>query len=363
MPPFYPVNQFGVWPIDHPHVEYRCTMVLTRVRCVVDLNIDKDRVLALLLMWDADRCLCDDPEFLIHDSVKYSFAHHWHTQAALDQWIATGKTNGIIFEHAVPRKVVFDGLVRLARGGQLRTWNDVLAYLQPLRAIALVTRAEDQELNAAGLKQCMPEDWAGDAFARYEHPKVGITLLPPNPQDPPPVARRRTTRIQRDGQPLARREKIALLAQVLDRRGADSPYLQVGSADDRLAAGRGTDRLCDSVLSREWLNVDRNLVRNNHATDAWATGLPVAAWFEVYDNVLELKVGVGEHHTAGRSAGIRAKLKDSGYDDRGAPLVLQIPLDEDAGEALSTGLDLLKPHLEGITAAMIAAGAYPVVPA
>ncbi len=190
---FYGEGYFGAWPLHHPHVEYRCSLVLARVNAYLERKDTNQTALHNVLMWEADRCLCDHPDTLAHDRIKFSFEHHWHTQAARDRYAANKGPKGLTFEHAVPRLVVFTELVRRVGSSdadeRLDTWQKVRDFLRPLRAIALITVEEDKEFNrrqANGrtLRQSMPSDWTWkepDPFARYKVVADRFQLIRPTP--------------------------------------------------------------------------------------------------------------------------------------------------------------------------------------
>jgi hypothetical protein len=182
---FYGENNFGLWSQNNPRVQADCEVVLAALRAYLHPGLGGQRAhhtaLGWLITWAVDRSTYDLPEnWGNRDGAVGDPRYHWHTQGALENWQANDErsTNLNSFDHATPRNVVKAGLTALYHGGNLTTWEQVRDYLKPRRAMAVLTVAEHQQLNHAGLGAAMPNpDETANPFARYQ--AVGIVLLPP----------------------------------------------------------------------------------------------------------------------------------------------------------------------------------------
>ncbi len=98
-----------------------------------------------------------------HDG-KYQGCRFW-SRGALESGIE------LRHEHVVPRRVI----ISLLLDAQDATDERIRAVLQ-LCVGAVITKEEDQHLNAVGFRARMPEDWDGsEPFARYR--AAGIELV------------------------------------------------------------------------------------------------------------------------------------------------------------------------------------------
>jgi hypothetical protein len=309
-------------------------------------------------MWDADRCLCDMRR---QDDVKKRPEYHWHTAQAAEA-IAEGESGSVVFEHAIPRKVVFDGLRAAHAADRIRKWEDVRDYLRPRRAIALVHRREDDHISKKW-RQSMPANWAEgdlviDAAARYR--ERGVELLAPLGLPKPVVAQA--------GQKLGRREKLEVITALFDRP-CDCPplsdYRRVGGAEDRewLDPNESSDVLTDCVALAPWLSAVRLPTTRNHKTDGYATGLPLVVGFEVANEQLQLRVFRGPMADAGLRQLLAQQLQARGFNigttaesTTGLQTVALVQHNGDLVEALAVALGAVRDRLDSITEAMRATG-------
>ena len=89
------------------------------------------------------------------------------------------------FEHVIPAKVYLSELKKLYLNTNHFENNDSLSRFNEYRkkvAVCIITKAEDDALNKAGLRESMPDDWkwGGDIFARYVSltPKIEVEGIP-----------------------------------------------------------------------------------------------------------------------------------------------------------------------------------------
>lgn len=355
---FYDDNKFGLWGIDEKRVKYRCTLILNRLDLAAHFGDSNSSLLNTQLMWDADRCLCD---MWRHDDVKKRPEYHWHTAKAANA-IARGEYGSVVFEHAIPRKVVFDELRAAHAAGSITKWEDVRDHLRPRRAIALVHKDEDNHLNARW-RQSMPANWTKDgrvidAAARYR--VMGIELMAPLGLPKPVVARA--------GQKLGRREKLEVITALFDRPGDCPPlsdYRRVGSAEDRewLDPNESSDVLTDSVALVPWLSAVRLPTTRNHQTHGYATGLPIVVYFEVENEQLEVRLFRGPMADAGLRQLLAEQLQACRFNigtgatsQTGLHQVALVQHNGDLVEALAVALGAARDRLDSITKAMRAAG-------
>lgn len=85
--------------------------------------------------------------------------------------IAGLSSEALVRDHAIPVRVLRD----LLMNAHAPTIQLINGYMQDFYRLGIITRSEDQRLNAAGLRSTMPEGWTGrcSPFARYD--VVGIT--------------------------------------------------------------------------------------------------------------------------------------------------------------------------------------------
>lgn len=182
---FFGEERFGLWDLSDSRVKADCTLVLAALEGYSGLGLEpraQHAALGSILTWAADRCLYDLPHpWDNHDGAKGNPVYHWHTPGALEAWRNNGKRppRANEFDHAVPRAAVKKELLNLHVQGQLKTWEHVRDYLQPRRAMAVLTASEHGLLNQHKLGAKMPPvgDEGFDPFARYK--AVGIRLFPP----------------------------------------------------------------------------------------------------------------------------------------------------------------------------------------
>jgi hypothetical protein len=82
----------------------------------------------------------------------------------------------LIHEHAVPRKVVRDELLRMVEP----SGEEVYTFLMDVCIPVIITEADNNKLNDLGLKQRMPGDTLdrADPFARYNAAEIDIVATP-----------------------------------------------------------------------------------------------------------------------------------------------------------------------------------------
>lgn len=91
----------------------------------------------------------------------------WWSHEALKSF--DGDVCGYIHEHIVPKRIVRNTLLQMAQSSA----EEIHEYLKKYCIGVVVTKGEDQRLNAAGLNHEMPKNWNGDnVWAR--HDQVGI---------------------------------------------------------------------------------------------------------------------------------------------------------------------------------------------
>ena len=356
---FYDSDHFGLWPIGDKRVEYRCTLILHRLQLAKTFNDSGRSLLKTQVEWDADRCLCEVNRW---DDVKKSLAHHWHTEAAAKA-IDDGEPGNIVFEHVIPRRVVFEDLLKRFDDGGITTWEDVRDYLQPRRAIALVHKKEDKLLNVRW-RQTMPTGWQAngevvDASARYRW--VNIELAPPRPAPPvvPPLA----------GATIGRGEKLRIVTALFEHQG-DLPglidYRRVGGAEDRewLDTEECGQELTDSVALDVWLPGARRATGRSHETAGYATGLPVVLFFEVDSANLAVYLYRDVMGAPALRSRLSQELKVRGFsisdgDNAAQRRLTKVALADhghDAVRALAAALAEIRGRLDRVTEAMFAAG-------
>lgn len=90
----------------------------------------------------------------------------WSPEAVLTA--RAGVYDGLTGEHVIPICLVVAGLIRRVRNGVPLNERELAAELLAT-PWAIVTKAQDQMLNDAGLRQKMPSDWDGsNQWARYD---------------------------------------------------------------------------------------------------------------------------------------------------------------------------------------------------
>ena len=358
---FYDDDRFGLWDLKDPRVEYRCKLILHRLELARDFGDAAGPLLNRQLEWDADRCLCDNTRW---DDAKKNLAYHWHTAQAA-QAIDGDDMRSVVFEHAIPRKVVFDGLRQAFSAGDIKTWDQVRDYLKPRRAIALVHKDEDALLTKKWRQTVpAPTKQGGqtvDASARYSD--LGIELLPPRGV---PMA---TASIFGDVSP--RRRKLNLIDYLFDRQaelGLPSDYCRVGATEDKewQSQESGGQELTDSLALACWLPATRRTVPWNSRTDGYATGLPIVVWFDMVAGNLVLNLGRGYMDDLAMTGRVTEELAKRSFRMRnGATSKHQLdcrPLPAAGGDItalLARALADIRPRLDEVTIAMRAAGVLP----
>ena len=95
---------------------------------------------------------------------KYDGCKFWSAEAA-----RAGQEEKQIHDHAVPKKVLMEFLLRMSRP----TPEEVERFFESYCFGAVITKAEDDALNKLGLRSKMPSDWDGiDPWARYKAAKI-----------------------------------------------------------------------------------------------------------------------------------------------------------------------------------------------
>lgn len=117
----------------------------------------------------------------IDDDIKQRFLSREMTGQELNAILRTNKrltTFGLTFDHTIPVEVAYKWLIN----DKSRTSKEALETLfkDEVLSICLITKYENDMLNAAGLRQKMPDSWDGNVslanmFLRYDI--VGITPL------------------------------------------------------------------------------------------------------------------------------------------------------------------------------------------
>jgi len=79
----------------------------------------------------------------------------------------------LVYDHAVPFRYLQEELLSLHQPST----NKIAEVLNRFETTVLITKDEDNQLNAAGFNRKMPPDWNGeDPLARYK--AVGIEIVP-----------------------------------------------------------------------------------------------------------------------------------------------------------------------------------------
>lgn len=329
---FYP-DQFGLWSADDPRVEYHCEMVLQRLQREFAGFTQPGRrgrhssrtLLKALVEWDIDRCLCDGvapdagPRGPKWDGAKYSVQAQWHTEDAR-RCILADNLKEVIFEHAIPRVVVFDSLVQRFQAEKWSRWEQVRDFLAPRRGVALVTKSEDARLRSLGLQSQMPAGWQDpaignvDAGARYR--AAEILLCPPEAPLRGEVQGGAAPIVQPAGQApagLGRVEKLAILNALFAGNVAGlEQYCRVGGDEDRefMAEGEGTAVPTDCVALLDWLPAPRQWRPPSLRTDGFATGLPFCVAFEVTRGA-DAKLQLHAYRTPMTDADVRVQFSEA----------------------------------------------------
>ena len=85
------------------------------------------------------------------------------------------KRKDVIHEHVVPHSIVMNKLLAL----DPLTFESVMSLIKKYYVICAITKEEDKQLNAAGLRSKMPKDWESDnnVFARYEAVEISVVKV------------------------------------------------------------------------------------------------------------------------------------------------------------------------------------------
>lgn len=112
---------------------------------------------------------------------KYQGCKYWSERALR----VRNDSKILVHDHIVPKKIVYDMLFGLGAPSA----RAVRRILRRFCIGAIITREEDQRLNALGLRSRMPDGWDGrDPWARYR--KAGVSTIPAYPGMPRRVPRR-----------------------------------------------------------------------------------------------------------------------------------------------------------------------------
>jgi hypothetical protein len=96
-------------------------------------------------------------------SNKYPRPYPW-SPSAREVFLQSGRTSGLVLEHVRPLNILLETMIRSSN-----SWSasDLIGYLQKFMAGAVITRAEDQALQAAGVSFGPLDQNDSDAWARY----------------------------------------------------------------------------------------------------------------------------------------------------------------------------------------------------
>lgn len=96
-------------------------------------------------------------------SNKYPRPYPW-SPGARDVYLTTGRTSGLVLEHVRPLNILLDTMTFSAGGW---TVVDLINYLETYMAGAVITKAEDDALQAAGVGLGPLDQNDPDVWARY----------------------------------------------------------------------------------------------------------------------------------------------------------------------------------------------------
>jgi hypothetical protein len=119
--------------------------------------------------------LAGDPRRIYSQYIRYALNEFDYLNLCTSSEAKDLKQN-FIHEHVIPHAIVMAKLLEL----DPLTDENMMAILNKFYYICKITKEEDKRLSAAGFKQKMPPGWDGEScsvFARYEHAKVGISIL------------------------------------------------------------------------------------------------------------------------------------------------------------------------------------------
>ncbi len=149
-------------------------------RAIVDiLNLDwplhlKRHLLIKELLWNVDY-----PRGVFG---SWKIEHPAFSREAKKIWVGNikegkkGRT-GLVFEHAIPRSILFDMIV-----AEKYDFQSIREFQERYIRRAFVTVEEDKKLNKKGLRSKMPEGWDGvDVWARHAAVRIQhVDWLPPD---------------------------------------------------------------------------------------------------------------------------------------------------------------------------------------
>nr|CAA6830691.1 MAG: Unknown protein [uncultured Thiotrichaceae bacterium] len=103
---------------------------------------------------------------------KHKGCKYW-SEEALRIWpTQEPSVKGLVHEHLIPRKVLIHKLFNEVERDQ----HKIYEFLEKFCIGVVVTKAEDQALNDAGLNSKMPDDWNNqDPWARYT--EIGLSVV------------------------------------------------------------------------------------------------------------------------------------------------------------------------------------------
>ncbi len=178
-------KKIGNFPTDHPLAIHRCKQIADSIKFIVqyekrnNVKLDRERGDLKHYFW---AFTCDSPEKPGYDAVKYSEAHHKHSDRAKNIIIeaktsSRRKISGLRHEHVVPLKLLRDMLFsdKDVRAGNYKA---VINILQDNLHAAVITREEALHIDKS-YRTSMPESWkpGEDPYVRYD--LSGVRLIEP----------------------------------------------------------------------------------------------------------------------------------------------------------------------------------------
>lgn len=90
--------------------------------------------------------------------------------------IKRGDKHELIYEHMVPKELYIQGpCLSAILNDKCLSYQEIYNLLDKYWFIAIITKAEDIQLNLAGLRRKMPENWdKQNIFARYNAVKIHL---------------------------------------------------------------------------------------------------------------------------------------------------------------------------------------------
>lgn len=90
--------------------------------------------------------------------------------------IKRGDKSDLVYEHMIPKELYVQGpCLNAALTGNCLSYQQIYDLLNKYWFIAIITKAEDIQLNLAGLRRKMPDNWdKQNIFARYNAVKIHL---------------------------------------------------------------------------------------------------------------------------------------------------------------------------------------------